>query len=445
MRRRPAIAAYSEAPATAVDATGIYGLHTTAAGALIAVSKANPASAKIYRIANGAAVDLSPSAQTALAGTQRPTIAETEALLVFAAGGAPQKLDIASWQSDRLGGSPPDATHVIANSSRLLLNHTTIRGRITYSDQAAGSSITGHETWDGSGTSGFFSGEARPDPVAALHENTNEVFGFGTTNVQSFAPDPTIVYATVTTRELGCSAPYSVIKADQRFAWLDHQRRFVVSDGRAFEVLSGPIQQTLHDMSDTSDVYGYRVHHGAVDCLVWTFPTDGRTFAYQMGGGWSEWLSWNDVDNNWAELPITAHVIRPDTGENVVGTSSGQIGVLRASASDDLGARIVAHVTTGFVHRGTDRRKHCKAVRFVLKRGFTTGSTAPVGFLSYRDDYGPWQPDYPVNFGAPGDYAIVEGPRSCGIYRRREWRFTFSGSDELVLVQASEEFDVLDS
>jgi hypothetical protein len=444
VRRRPGIATYSGAPSSAVDSSGIRGLYLTAGGELFAVGAVTGSSARIYRVTAGGASSLSEGPSALLNGAQRPIFAETEALLVFATGGDLQKVDLVTFSSARLGGSPPVATHVIANNSRLLANNAESLNRINYSDQASGSSITGHETWDGSLTSGFFPADARPDTVVALHENTNEVFAFGTTNVQAFAPDPSITYASVTTREYGCSAPYSVIKVDQRFAWLDHQRRIVVSDGRGIEIVSAPIQQTLHDMTTATDAFGYRVFHGPVDCLVWTFPTDGRTFAYQIGGGWAEWLSWNDGTNNWQPFPVTAHTIRPDTGQNLVGTSAGKIGVLKSSAQDDLGTLINAHVTTGFVDRENSRRKWCKHVKLVLKRGFATSSTAPVGFLQYRDDYGAWQDMIPVSFGGSGDHVAEVPIDSLGIYRRRQWRFTFSGSEEFVLAEATEDYDVLD-
>lgn len=444
VRRRPGIAAYSGAPSSVIDSDGIEGLYVTAGGILYAVGSGAPGSS-IYAVTAGGAANLSAGPGTDLRGGRRPVIAETEALLVLAAGAEIQKVDLATYQSARLGGSPPTASHVIANASRLLSNDMTVRSRVRYSDQAAGSSIEGHETWDTSGTSGFFSAESRPDPIVALHENTNEVFAFGSTTVQGFAPDPANTYATVMALEHGCAAPYSVVKIDQRFAWLDDRGRFVLSDGRGAQVVSSPaIQQTLHDMATTSDCRGYRVHHGPVDCLVWTFPTDGRTFVYQLGGGWSQWSGWDDGSNNWLPFSVTAHHQRPGSAENLVGTSAGRIGVLKASASDDLGTRINAHVTTGFLNRGTDRRKHCQAVRFAFKRGFAASSTTATAFFSYRDDYGPWENDMPISIGGSGDFIPVEGPRSLGTYRRREWRFTFSNSDELVLVGATEDYDVLE-
>jgi hypothetical protein len=278
VRRRPGVQAYATAPASVVDASGVCLLHESSSGLLYAVGN-DPGTKSVYSITGGVATDISATSGVLIVGARRPTVAETEAMVVFAGGSTPVRVEFATGITADLGGTPPMGSHVIANNSRLLLNDAiTNLGRITYSAQAAGSSIAGHETWSGI-TSGFFSAEARPDPIVALHENTNEVYAWGTTSMQYFAPDASDTYAPVTTTENGCCAPYSIVKVDQAFAWLDHQRRFVLSDGRSLKAISEDIQQTLNDMTTVSDCYGYRVHLGPVESLVWTFPTDGRTFA----------------------------------------------------------------------------------------------------------------------------------------------------------------------
>lgn len=444
VRRRPGIATDTTLATTTIDANGIDGLHATAGGKLLAVSAA---SRTLYEVGPNAAVNLSNTSGASLAGGARPVFAETEGLVAIASGNAPHRLVLDSGDMAALGGSPPDCTHIVANAGRLLVNQPVgdFPGRISYSSTAFGSTTTGHEEWSlGTGTAGFFTAEARPDRVLALHESTNELFAFGASTLQVFAPDAQSVYAPLPTKEYGCMAAYSVVKRDQAFAWLDDRRRFVLSDGRSFEVLSSPIQQTLDDMSTVSDCFGYRVHHGPVDCLVWTFPTDGRTFAYQFEAGWSQWSGWDNATGNFKPFTVTAHHQRADTGLNLVGTSAGRVAALKASAQDDLGDPIVARVDTGFLDRGTDRRKQCVSLRLVLERTEPSGSDEPVVHVSWRDDLGPWGAPRAVSLGSSGYRVVVGQLRSLGVYRRRQWRFTFSGSETLVLASATEEFEVLE-
>ena len=443
VRRRPGIKAHAGVPSGVVDAAGLDVLHVASGGGFYAVG-GQSGGRTIYKI--GTTATAFSGADAELAGTAaRVTVAETEAMLVMSAGTQTQKVVFATEDSSRLGGSPPHATHVIAHGGRVLSNNL-IEGndRVDYSGVATGSSITGHQQWGGAGTSSFFNAKGRPDPVRAVHENTNEVFLFGSTSMQIFSPDATDVYVPSATREYGCIAPYSVVKDDDSFAWLDDRRRFIKSDGREYDDKFGAdIQQTIDDMATVSDCFGYRTHMGPVDALVWTLPTDTRTFVHQDGFGWSQWSGWDDTTNNWKRFMVNCAHQRPDTGVNVCGTTAGKIGEFHATTYTDLGDRIVARVDTGYLNRKTDKRKFCRAVYLSLKRGEVTGTTAPQASVSWRDDGGEWRDSVPVSLGVSGDREIVYPLRSLGVYRRRQWRFEFSGPEELVLVSASEDFEVL--
>lgn len=449
VRRRPGITAYSEAPSEVIDAIGISGLHATTSGELYAVSSAETFK-PIYQISGGQSSELTNDNGDMVYGDGRPVFAETEALIVIAAGRQPQKVVRSTGVCSRLGGSPPRATHVIANSSRLLLNDVqTQKTWAYYSADATGTvSFAGHEQWNGAGNSGNIAAASRPDPLVALAENTNEVFLLGATSVQTYAPDGSIIYAPATTREFGCAAPYSVVRDDQALAWLDDKRRFVRTDGRSFAVLSAPISKTLASFSTVSDAFGYRVHTSYLDALVWTFPTEGRTLCYQKGAGWSQWGGWSNSVANWTSFPVNAHtlVFGSDTNVVAVNTSQGgRIAQLSLDAQTDLGDPVVASVTSGFENRGTANRKHCIAVRFVLRRGFTAATGSPTVSLQWRDSLGPWGTAVPVRLGAPSEFDVVVAIRSLGVYRSRQWRITFSGPEDLALVSVTEEYEVLSS
>jgi hypothetical protein len=442
--RRPGMRMYSEAPETAVNAAGIEGLFCTDDGMLLAMST-GPGRV-LYEVQGGSAREV----QSSLPGTKRPVFAQTEMIVAVAGGREIIKYVRATRGAELLGGSPPLASHVIAHNSRLLANDLIINlTAVRYSDIANGNtSYAGLEDWSFAPPAGYIIAQARPDNVVAVHENTNNVFVFGTSTVQIYGPDTSSnvssVYLAEATREYGCGAPYSIIKQDQAFAWLDQYMRFVVSDGRSYKVISDPISKTLDTVTNPSDCYGYRVLTGNTDCLVWTFPTDGRTFVYQAGSGWGQWGGFDPATTGYTRLPILSHYLRQDTNLNIVGTTDGYIGELSADALTDFGDPIRAHIETGYVSRGTDQKKHCKCVRMVFRRGTTTGATGPQAWLSYRDEPGPWEPPIPIDLGASADTHPVLEFRSLGTYRRRQWRFEFNGTDELVLVSATEDFHVLE-
>lgn len=460
IRRRPGLQAVPGFYSGVIDPTGLSGIYQTIGGKVYAVGNA-PVSRNIYRVTNIATSLGQPFTDSALSGNLRPTFAETQLLLAIAGGDKMQKIVLASDTSSRIGDEPPFASHVVASSSRLLgnianvnYNNTFDKSVVRFSGIANGnSSYAGHEVWTEGvviGGAGHFSAEANPDPVLAVYENTNEVFCFGTKSVQVFSPDPFVSdtgipagWSPTVTKELGCTAPYSVVKVNETFFWLDDLRRFVMSDGRSEQLIGDPIQKTIDDMPIVADCYGYRVVTGMLDNMTFRFEQDGRTFSFQKGNGWAEWLSWKN--GNWAPFPVTCAKISPLNGSNLVGTSDGRLGRLSLDATTDYGEPINARVETGYLDRGTDAKKHCRCVRVAMRRGQTTSTVGPVAYISWRDQPGPFGPPLAINLGAQGDTHPVVELRSLGAYRRRQWLFEFSGTEPLDLVKVTEEFDVLDS
>jgi hypothetical protein len=446
VRRRPGLSTVSVAPEDAISADGIEGLHVAGNGSIFAVT--GPATyRRIYLVAGGVADDISGGAEGDVRGAGRPVFAETEMLLVIAAGSYLQKIELLNGNAcSRLGGSPPEASHILANKLRLLANDVEVdKTKVRYSDVQIGTTdFSGHELWSGGiGTAGYYTAESRPDPVVAIGENTNEIFVWGTGTTQVFAPDAGQVYAPVSTREVGCSAGASIVKVDQEFFWLDDSRRFVMSNGRSFtDISSEAIAKTLDSISDVSDCFGYRVLDGFVDAIVWTFPADGRTFVFQKGAGWGQWSG--RAGGAWTGFPVTALAVHPTLG-NLIATTDGRIGELSMDTLTDFGDPIDAYVQTGFLDHGTRRYKQCERVRFTLRRGQTTGSSGPQAVLRYRDRPGAWESSIPIDLGVSGDTETVVELWALGTYRKRDWLFEFSGTDELVLVHAEEDFEVLDS
>lgn len=445
VRKRPGIAAASGISSAVIESGGLDGIHIAKDGRVFAVGSAAGERA-IYIVTSGGGAMLQGGVSPyGLRGLNVPVFAETEMLLVLAGGEEMQKVELATNQSARLGGPPPKASHVVALSNRLLANDVfENKTRARYSDVALGTTTyAGHEEWDlgGVGTSGYFTAEARPDDVVALAENTGEVFVFGTTTLQTFAPDQETQFAPVSTIELGCGAPYSILKDDEYFHWVDSKRRVVKSSGRGYEVESDAIQQTLDGMSTAADAYGFSVEDGFLDAHCWKFPTDGRTFVNQNGVGWGQWAGW--ANGNWAPLIVGAAATSPIDGTTFVATTTGRVGAFSLDATTDFGDPIVARITTGYINRDTSNQKHCRSVRLALRRGTSSSTPGPHGWLRWRDRPGAWEGNIPVDFGSSGDREVVLHYPSLGVYRFRQWQFEFSGDDQVSLVSATEEFDVL--
>jgi hypothetical protein len=495
IRKRPGLVAYTGvAPSTSVDAAGVLGLYLTESrvahtsgtatvsgthpGVLYAVGATVNASGgghnagrNVYRIASGVATLVGTGAANedrlstpgALATTRfpRPTFAETEALLVIAGAAEIGKVDIRPetfsapnfttnadyHEMSFLGGCPPLASHVLTNSSRLLANDTQLdQTKLRYSDITQGIvDFTPHETWDPSpGAAGFFTAEARADSIVSCAENTNDIFLFGRTSLQLFAPDGSTTFAPSVTREVGCLAAYSPVKLDDKYVWLDHLTRIVLSDGREWEDVGAPVQATLDDLTTPSDCYGYRFSESFADCVVFRFEADQETLVLQPGVGWARWAQYDAEADAFTMFPVLCHHLRSDGGLNVVGMEDGTIRVLSLEAETDLGSPIVAHVKTGFVDRASDNLKQTVAVYVTVKRTQAV-SEGVTCFLEYRDDLSNEWTVIDIELGVDdGNHTPTIPVRSLGVYRRRQWRFRFPDSAPLALVRVLEAFRTLD-
>ncbi len=445
VRKRPGIVASPLATSDVIDASGLDGIYVTNGGTVFVVGGGG-GERPIYRVTASAAGALSGGVSPyGLRGSDRPVFAETEMLVVIAGGREIQKIDLALMTSDRLGGTPPIASHVVANNLRLLANDIQVdKTKVRYSDVAIGeTTYAGNEDWAlaGVGTSGYFTAEANPDAVVALGQTTGEVVVWGQTTSQVFAPDADLIYAPISTLELGMGAAYSAIKVDNDFMWLDPKRRFVKSDLRSFNVISAPIQKTLDSITTIDDCFGYRVTQGPLDAVVWTFPTDGRSFCFQLGAGWSQWMGW---DGNWSRFIVNG-LTQPLTQTNpLVCTTTGKVAELSLDAATDLGESVNAYITTGYLNRDTEQWKHCLKIRLAFRRGNTSSTPGPQAFVRWRDRPGAWEGLLPIDLGSSGDTEIVVEFPALGMYRRRQWMFEFTGSSALALVSATEEFEVSD-
>jgi hypothetical protein len=450
MRRRPCLKPYAGAPSTVIDANGLCGIFGTDTGELYAVGS-GVADRPIYRVTSSGAAALGAAPQT-LRGSKRPVFAQTEMLVVIAGGELMEKIVRAAGTADRLGGTPPHASHVISMAQRLWANDMVIdRSCVRFTDVATGTTdYSNLEQWNfgGVGLSGYFPTTAASDHLVAIYKSSAELFAFSTGTTEVYQPDSQTYYARVACQEVGCAAPYSVVKVDQEFFWLDHHHRFIASNGRTYRVLSDTIQRTLEDITTVDDCFGYMVHVGAYNLVVWTFPTDGRTFVLNDGSGWGQW-------SGPGMTPFAANCccFVEATSDQVVGTLDGRIGVFDLGVQTDLGSEVSAYVKTGYLDRerggGSDepsgagsRVKTCKCVTLRLRRGSSARSYSQEAFLKYKDRPGDDWTVLPVDLGVSGDTEPVVQFRSLGTYRCRQWCFEFSGSDDLALVSATEDYTV---
>lgn len=380
------------------------------------------------------------SAATKIDGTLRPQLLSLRTKVVAVGGGVPQATDLVGL-SFGLGGSPPNLASIVGIATRIVGAVYDSSGTFRWS----GLGDSGHSTWD---ALNFEEAEARPDVLLALTTNTNELFAWGSETLQVYSPDPSIGFAPGRALNLGLLAPDSIVPVDDQFAFLERERRFVLTNGRSFadgDVISAPIESTIRKMTTVDDAWGFRMRVDRWDVPVWMLPTEGKGLMWnRRANTWSEWRGFND--QGYAAPTVTSALHWPEANLFLVGLSTGQIAKLDAAAHTDLGRIIKVVLVTGFIDHGTDNNKHCIAVKFVFRRGMTSQSnTAPLVQISYRDDLGGYSTPTLFSLGLAGDYEPVLEMRSEGTYRRRQWKLEYTSDAELSFVGAREEYQPLDN
>jgi hypothetical protein len=380
-------------------------------------------------------------ATTKLAGVGRPVFAESPSFLYIAGGLAIQK-----WTgiglSARLAGTSPNTTHIVNLAQRLVAPSLANPGRYLYSDAGEGND----STW---GALNFETAEARPDTLVAIAENTAELglFGSSTTEIHGISTDPLIPFQRISTMNVGCSAPYSIVRFDNYYFWLDDKRRIVKSDGRSYESVGDAIQRDLRDLGTVSDAWGYREDTDRNGCLVWTFPSEGRTWAYDYTAQkWSERALYDGVSTNTA-WPVATHAFWDAQNANIVGASTtAGLYQLDTDTRQDIGGTILAELVTGWQDFGTDNRKRSARVRVVMRRGTTPlGNTSGQLEVAVEDDGKGFTPFRVIDLGQPYDTQPSIDCHFGGVFRRRRYWLRYSGIDEVSIAKLADDVTDLEA
>jgi len=441
MRLRPGIAAWDEFPPTVPDANPVVAM-TVWQNKLVYVTQSSTGTRKLYAWTSYQNVEALSDSTTAtqLEGAERPRITTTRTKVILAGGGAMLKYT-GSGLAALLGGSPPAlVTDVLVMTQRVVALEAGEGGLFYWSAPGDGN----HETWTTS--EDFREAEARPDKIVAIRDSARELFVWGSETLQVYGPDPNEVFAPINNMDLGCLARHSIIRHDEQFAWLDSRRRFVMSDGRAYEAIGTPATDRLvAELASVTDCWGSRVRLDDRDLLLWVFPTDGRAFAYDMTTKvWSEWRGWSS--GNWAGLTIQSHVYWPEKNVNLVGLSDGTIAKLDLSTYTDSGTAIHWLARSGFVDHENASTKATQKVQFHVRRGESTDTAEPFFLMRWRDDLGTFSGPLQVGLGTTSTrpFATVEKWSIGKPYLHRQWEIYGSSNALVSIAKVIESFDTME-
>lgn len=366
---------------------------------------------------------------THLGGDRRATFVIGDRAVYMAGGG-----QILSWTNDgmppsTLTSSPINVTHIASLGQYLIANDLTDPSTIFWSD-------IGEGAWTSWPAANAMTAEARPDPIVGLWENAGELFVGGTETLQvySIGADPTLPFDQANTLNFGLGGAYAFCRLKNSCVLLDDERRILNTDGRSEEVYSDAIQKTLDNLTTVSDCWIYREHRGQHSLIVARFPTDKRTFVYDLKG--SKWRERSYYTAPFqGDFPVSAHVFWPRYNYNLFGSTTSGLLRFDETSRQDIGGPLVCERTGGWNDFGSRNRKRFGRVRATMRRG-TAAQGATPGALEVRAQFddSPWSPWQQLSVGTPEDYKQnAETWALAGIARRARLGVRFSTTEDMSL------------
>lgn len=373
---------------------------------------------------------------TAITGDDVPTtvpatFAENGTTVYVTAGGKMVKTDGTTGAEETDAVAPTSVTHLTWLDSHIIANEVGT-GRFWWTDAGAAS-------W---GATNYADANAAIDKIVALASLTRELYLFGTHSTE-------IWYNTGQTPatfqrqegayiERGCSAPYSVVKADNTLFWLDHERNFVKLVGRNPQSVSGPVNKILRELSSVADVVASTFQHLNQHFIMLSSSTNNLTLIYDyVLDSWFKWGVWSPTTFTYDKWGIFSFCFSPENNLYVGLDYDTEVYTIGAEATD---ARFM--LRTAHMSFGTYARKFFTKMEIRAKRGYVTTATTPVFTLRWRNDNKVWsQPRY-LSLNATGDFDNVVEAHRLGSAKTRQFEFVQSDTAPFAIVGVDLEMDV---
>jgi hypothetical protein len=374
---------------------------------------------------------------SALGGTSRPVLETDGTFLAIAGGGAPQTWDGVAATTTTMAGSPPDTDFI-----RYLDGYWILKLIDDQELRIAGPTAPTRLTWN---SSDFFQAEGLPDDAKAIAVLLRELYVFGEESTEVFqnvgATNP---FVRTFFMERGILAPYSLIQVEDTLAWLDNLRQLNVYQGRSPLQINQVVDREIQRMTTVDDCWAARIYIDGFKLLVFTFPTEERSFCYDLDRKeWSEWDGYADGLPD--RLPIHSHFFVPAWNKHLVGDpATGKIYELSFDSKVD-GSRVLRRLRRMRYNHGTNQRKRSNYYLIDVKRGLVAndGSTAePVLTMRVNDDGKGWSEPREVALGYEGEVQTPIRMGSLrGVYRTRELEIQMTDAAEFTLMGIEEDVE----
>lgn len=295
----------------------------------------------------------------------------------------------------------------------------------------------------------FATAGSDPDNTIAFHVFRKELYFFGRESLEIWQNDGQTPFSRVEGGflEIGCLAPYSIIRTDNHIMWLSDKKRFVRYAGGGVETFSTPYDKELDTFTTYSDCTADRINIVGRSFYVFQFPTQGRTLVYnETDDNWTEWGKWNSVSGSYERWLGASYVYSPIWNKHIVGSreATGRFYYMSPDYTDDYGDAIRTARTTGHISYGSNNQKRSNRLTFRVKRGATTGSGEPKLMFRVKNDDKTWSNERQISLGRKGETRNIVKLDRLGVFRTRQYEFAVSDAVGWAFSEAKEDIYVGD-
>lgn len=328
---------------------------------------------------------------------------------------------------------PNGATHVEFFDGYFVANDPSASGRFRIS-----TSYSGVE-WP---PLSFATAERSPDVLQAIVVNGRELWLLGSETAEPWynSGAPIVPFEPIQSgfSEWGCVAPYSVATNNGAVFWLTGNRqgqgKVVMAEGMQPKIISSDaISDEISTFATIDDAFGWTYDYQRHSFYVLTFPTENRTFVYDVATNmWHEWSS-GGIDKRHIS---NFHVFFD--GKHIVGSYKvGQLLTLDWDTYSENGDKIHRLRRSPYIYNGNDDH----LVHYKVKVEFETGVgdndiPEPQAMLRWTNDGRNFSNELWRTIGSRGEYYTTVEWRKLGRSKYRAYEVVITDPVKVVISNA---------
>jgi hypothetical protein len=367
---------------------------------------------------------------------------DLSSLIYVANGGRLKYIEPATGSLiDPTDANTPSSTFIGMMNNRMFANDISHDQAFLFTDVNPATSLMDTTYWSTAASPQIAS--AKPDALKGIYTGWNEIYLWGSLACEVWqddgvSPVSPLVGSIV---EAGCSAPYSVVMANNTLIGLASvagKRAVITIQGRTPQVISEPIANILQSYETVSDAIGSLCFVGGLNVYILTLPTEQVTWAYDFKTDtWSQWGTWDSVNAQQLMFKGRFGAYAKDWNKHITMSENGDLFEFSRTAYDDAGTTMRSSIRTGWIDHGTWDRK--RSDQLIIKLKGYTQSPAKLSLRWRSDGFQEWSIPLEIDIQAGGQNDHFCKLNRMGVYRSRQYEFILTDLADLAIVGIEED------